>query len=194
MRLRFDCALRVLPEAIEIAWSIVNQEPHDVGLFDRIPAVLPDGTYRFSPDTCWVEVDPARGLYVRRCALPIPRGLSPDAYVPPLCSRIAAGAAYHETVRLPLPVPEMQPFKRSALVGPTPGEVVADVPASVSRVTFEIGAFPVAASVSLTADHPAFPGVLTATLAAVAHQELLARAFHLAAPVAALGYRVAPWP
>jgi hypothetical protein len=194
VKLTFDCKLSLLPGAIEIAWRIVNHEPYAIGLFDRIPEVLPDGTFRFSPHAAWVEMDPAQGLLVSEAALPVPPGLGILAYVPPLCSLVGAGAAREETMRLPLPVPEMAPFKRAMLLGPTPGEAVADVPASVSRVTFTVGAFPVTEGVRLSSEHPAFPDVLTASPNAVARQELFARVLDLARPVEVLGYRVAPWP
>jgi hypothetical protein len=115
------------------------------------------------------------------------------AYVPPLCSRVAAGATYEETVRLPVPVAEMHLFKRALLLGPKPGEAAADAPATVSRLNFTVGAFPVTAGTRFVSDHPAFPDVLTVTPNAVALQELFVRAFDFAQPIGVLGYRVASW-
>lgn len=194
MHLELICNLDIKPGALELAWHIINHESHEVGLFNRIMSLLPDGTHRFSPDTAWVEIEPGGALLIQKRALPIPPGLGMAAYVPPNCSRVAAGAVYEETVRLPIPVPEMQPFKRALLLGPTPGEVVADVPARVSRVTFVVGAFPVGGDVRLVSEHPAFPEVWSATPSAVGRQEVLVRSFELAQAAVALSYRVAPWP
>jgi hypothetical protein len=194
MRLDFDCQLEQRDDALVIAYRIVNREPHVVGLFDRIRSVLPDATLRFSPDTAWVECESAGTLLVQKRALPVPPGLRMAAYIGPECSRLAAGAMREEVVRLPLPIAEMQPFKRAVIIGPTPGEVIADVPALVSRVTFTLGVFAVAGAVGLSADHPAHPDVWTATPQAVSAQETLSRSFDLARPIGIKLYRVAPWP
>jgi hypothetical protein len=116
------------------------------------------------------------------------------AYVPPECTRLIAGAEREEIVHLRFPIAEMQPFKRALLVGPTPGEVVADVPTLVTRVTFAVGVFAIAGAVHLSADHPAHPDVWTATPHAVAVQEVLSRSLELASPIGVRRYRVAPWP
>jgi hypothetical protein len=194
MQIQLDCKLDVMPSALVLAWQVTNHEPYEVGLFNRIKSVVPDGTHRFSADTAWVELDASGALLVEKRALPIPAGLGMAAYVPPNCSRLIAGGVYEETLRLPLPVPEMQPFKRALLLGPTPGEAVADMPARASRVVFRVGAFPVGGGVRLVAEHPAFPDVWSATPSAVARQEILVRSFDLLQPVTALAYRVAPWP
>lgn len=194
MRLDLDCHLEQRDDALVLAYRIANREPHAVGLFDRIRSVLPDATLRFSPNTAWVELDPAGTLLVQKRALPVPPGLRMAAYIAPECSRLAAGATREEVVRLPLPIAEMQPFKRALMIGPTPGEVIADVPGLVSRVTFTLGVFAVGGAVSLSADHPAHPDVWTATPHAVGEQEVLSRSFDLARPIGVKLYRVAPWP
>jgi hypothetical protein len=194
MRLDFDCQLEQRDDALLLAYRVVNREPHVVGIFDRIRSVLPDATLRFSSDTAWVECEPAGTLLVQKRALPVPPGVRIAANIPPECSRLVAGATREDVVRLPLPIAEMQPFKRALLIGPTPGEVIADVPALVSRVTFTLGVFAVGGAVSLSADHPAHPDVWTATPQAVGEQETLSRSFELARPIGVKLYRVAPWP
>ena len=194
MNATFEVLLQVTPGGLDLQWRVDNDEPHAIGLFNWIPAVAPDGTYRFSCNAAWVEIAGDGLLVVSKSALPIPPRLGMAAYVPPLCTRVASGASYEETVHLQIPVLEMQPFKRATLIGPTPGEVVADLPASVSKVSFGIGVFPIIEGLQLVSDHPAFPEVLTAWPGAASKQVVFAREFTLAKPLDVHGYRVAPWP
>lgn len=194
MKLTFDCSLAEKARILELTWVAVNHEPYDVGLFNRIPQVMPDGTLRFSPDLAWIERDLSGTLRVALRALTIPKGLRMTAQVPPQCSRIAPGASHREVTRLALPVIEMHPYKRAVLAGATPGEITADVPLHAARLSFTLGAFAVVGDVHLSSEHPAFPEVWSPTPRAIAGQDLFVRDFDLARPIDVLGYRVTPWP
>lgn len=189
--LKFQCSLKPSPAAIQISYTIHNGGVHDVGIFNRIQRVHPDGTISFDADTAYVELS-GGVLFVSKMALPIPPGLNMAAYVPPHASRVAAGSAFTETISLLLPIKVMHPFRRAMLKG----QVVADVPASATAVEFRVGAFPCDEQCRLVADNPAHPEALAVSPPgpAVARQELLSQRFSLREPIVVLDYRAVPWP
>jgi hypothetical protein len=187
----FDCTVVATPRWLEIVVSMFNRTRVDIGVFDRIPMEMNDGTTVYGPDVTYVELDDET-LRVRKMALPIPKGLTMTAYIPPAVTRIAAGSLRRETTRLPLPVKVMQPYRRALLTGQT----IADKRATATSVTVEVGVFPIDAGVTLQVDDPAYPDVYVVEPPgpAVARQQILSRSVRLTQPVAVMDYRSVPWP
>ena len=104
-----------------ITYTIHNRGPSELGVFNRIPRVNPDGTTEFSPNVAYVDLK-GEALMVREMTLPIPPGLKMAAYVAPHVSRLPTLAKLSWRIILPFPVKVMHPFKRAQL----DGQVVAD--------------------------------------------------------------------
>ncbi len=191
MTLDFDCKLTEAASHLTISYGVHNGSAHDVGVFNRIRAVSPDGTSSFDPDVAFIDIE-GDVLLVRKMALPIPEGLSMTSYIPPRVSRIPPGQSLSESMTLRAPIKVMQPFRRAMLRG----QAVADVPATAHVVQVTVGVFSCDGACALTADDPAFPDVWTAfpPSAALSRQQLFSRQFSLQRPVAVLDYRAVPWP
>lgn len=173
-----------------IAWTFANRESAELGVFNLIEVVRPDGTLSFSPEVAWVELDEGV-LTVSQRALAAPPDLAMAARVPPYCSRFAASADSEGEVRVPLPLRVMHTYRRAALGG----QVVADVPREASVLRFAMGVFPLDDRCRLAAEQPAFPEVFSALPpgAALARQEIVSAEIALAHPLTVLDYRSVPW-
>jgi hypothetical protein len=194
LNVTLSCALTRRPDAVELAYTIINGEPSDIGVFNWLEWQRPDGTLAFPPSSAYVELS-GEQLLVRKRALPIPEGLRMAAYVPPPASRIAAGARFDERIVLAIPVQVLQPFRAALMRAQVAGEVVADKPALARALRLEVGVFPLA-GVSLTAIHPAHPKVFGVSPPgpAVSGQQVLSFELRLDPPLDVLDYRGEPWP
>jgi len=188
--LDFQATLVERGVTLSIEYTVKNQTANDIGLFNRITAVRPDGTLLLSSDLAYVELQDEL-LLVRKLALPIPEGLRMAAYVPPYVSRVAAEELFVEHFSLTLPARVMQPFKRALLQG----QVAADKPAVAKAVRLEIGYFALDSSAQLSMSNPAYPQLFSAMPpgVAVSRQHVFSRDFALRQAVPVLDYRAVPW-
>lgn len=194
MNVELSCTLTRGPDALSLAYAVTNDEARDIGIFNWIEWLRPDGTLAFPPSSAYVELGDGL-LLVRKRALPVPEGLRMAAYVPPPASLIGAGARFEERIVLPLPVVVLQPFRAALLRGQVAGEVVADEPAQARSLRLEVGVFALD-GVRLSSIHPAHPQVLGAFPPgpALAQQQILSFDAQLEAPIDVLDYRGVPWP
>lgn len=110
-----------------------------IGRVDRLQGIAVDGGLDFTPDAVFVDLEEGL-LRLSKMALPVPKGLSISAYIPPHASRVPAGESRTETlVRLPAKV--RQPFKRALIEG----EVRAEKPEKARAVESPLGVFPAGA-------------------------------------------------
>lgn len=194
MNVTMTATLALRREALEIAYTIDNREPHEIGVFNWIPATRPDGTLAYWRRTAYVELVQDI-LLVRKMALPIPEHLGMAAYIPPDASRIAARSVFVERVVLDVPVLVMQPFRAAVIGAEAIGEVVADRPATARLLRLEIGVFPLDEHCRLESEHPAHRLVLSAAPSdpAIRRQQVLKFDARLDRAVDVLDYRAAPW-
>lgn len=194
MNVTLSCALTRDSSTLALAYAVTNAEARDIGIFNWIEWLRPDGTLAFPSGCAYVELNDSL-LLVRKRALPVPEGLRMAAYVPPPASRIGAGACFEERIVLPLPAVVLQPFRAALLRGQVAGEVVADKPAQARALRLEIGVFPLD-GVGLSSNHPAHPQVLGAFPPgpALAKQQILSFDAPLDVPLDVLDYRGVPWP
>jgi hypothetical protein len=187
----FDCKVTHTGSALEVTYVIENRTDADLGVFNRLRALRPDGTTDFSPDIVYADLE-ADAIHLRKMALPIPKGLQVGAYVPPNASKIGAGDLLKETFTVPIPIRVCHPFKKAMVKG----EVVADKLESAGKVVVSIGVFPLGADCRLIQEHPAFPDVLSAfpPHPALSRQVVLSQDFLLDPPLAVLDYRGVDWP
>jgi hypothetical protein len=195
MKVQLSCAVTRRPERVELTYTLDNGEGVDIGVFNWIQWTRPDGTLAFPAATAYVELV-GELLLVRKRALPIPEGLHTAVYVPPPVSRVRAGSRFEERIVLELPVQVMQPFRAALLGAQQIAEVVADQPASASKLRLEVGVFPVLPPLQLVPEHPAHPLVFSVSPPgpALAKQQVLSFDLALDAPLPVLDYRAAPWP
>jgi hypothetical protein len=188
--LSFDCKVTQRSDSLVVEYTIKNDRPEDLGVFNRITGTAIDGAQHYSPDSVYREIQ-GGVLVLEKIALPIPPGLRMAAYIPPHASRLRAGESLTETFTVPLPIEVRQPYLR-ALVG---GEVIPKKPVMIREVEVVIGVFPLV-DCGLTPDHPAFPDVMTALppAPAVDGQVKLGARFSLGSAIEVLDYVGFPWP
>lgn len=185
----FQCSIARTAAAITITYTIKNDCPHALGVFNKLRSIAVDGALDFSPNNVYVELEGETLRFLKQ-ALPIPPGLTMAAYVPPYASLLEKGKSLTETFSVPIPVLARHPFKRVLLSG----EVVPIEPRTAGKLEVTIGVFPLVGC-HLAAEHPAFPDVRTAAPPdpAVTGQELLSAAFALTPNVDVLDYKGFPW-
>lgn len=185
----FQCSIARAPAAITVTYTIKNDRPHDLGVFNKLKSIAVDGALDFSPNNVYVDLD-GHALRFLKQALPIPPGLTMAAYVPPYASLLKKGESVTETFTVPIPILVRHPFKRVLLSG----EVVPVDPRTASQLEVVIGVFPLVGC-HLAAEHPAFPDVMTVVPPdpAVTGQELLSASFALSPDVDVLDYKGFPW-
>jgi hypothetical protein len=185
----FQCSIVRSAAAITVTYTIKNDRPHDLGVFNKLRAIAVDGALDFSPNNVYVDLE-GESLRFLKQALPIPPGLKMAAYVPPYASLLEKGKSLTETFSVPIPVLVRHPFKRALVAG----EVIPVEPRSAAKLEVQIGVFPLVGC-HLAAEHPAFPDVMTAAPPdpAVTGQELLVASFDLTPGVAVLDYKGFPW-
>lgn len=185
-----DGRLTERPGELEVTYTITNDGSVDLGVFNRLQGIAVDGGLDFTPDAVFVDLEEGL-LRLSKMALPVPKGLSISAYIPPHASRVPAGESRTETFVVRLPAKVRQPFKRALIKG----EVRAEKPENARAVELSLGVFPAGADVRLVAEHPAFPDVLTVITPgpALAGQVALTRRFTLTAEIDVLDYVGHPW-
>jgi len=194
MNVTLSCTVARTPRGLELSYVATNSEPSDIGVFNWIEWLRPDGTLAFPSSSAYVELTREQ-LLVSKRALAVPEGLRMAAYVPPPASVIPAGGRFEECIVLAVPVLVLQPFRAALLRGRIAGEVVADQPAQARSLRLEVGVFPLAGA-SLSANHPAHPEVLAVSPPhlAVSRQQVLSFEAPLDPPLEVLDYRGVPWP
>src|SRR4051812_44634023 len=112
----FECRLSRGDGALAVTYEIHNDSSHDLGIFNKLKAIAVDGALVFSPNLVYVELD-GDVLRFLKMALPIPKGLTMAAYVPPYASLLPKGQAMKETFSVPIPVEVRQPYRRALISG-----------------------------------------------------------------------------
>lgn len=193
---KLTCGFRLLENVLVFDLRITNPTSADWGVFGRLKATFPDGSFHLSPNLVYIDlIDDI--LKVGKFVLPVPEGLNVGGRQAPWVLKLAAGKELAEEVRVPVPVSVCQPYRRAKLAAEVPGaDVVADQRREVKEVEFVLGAFPLTAEMRLTPISPAYPTVFEVWPPGLAldGQKLLSQRLQLPTPIAVLDYRVVPPP
>lgn len=182
----FRCSCAQTDGQLSLRYVLHNQRDAVVAAFNRIRAPTIDGHADLSPQHVFVHLE-SRTLHIAKLAL---NALHP---VVPLATRILPGAAFEETLALPVPIRVCHPLERRALAG----QVVPRKLTEATRLMVSIGVVELRRSEQLVASEPAYPdalSVLPDEYWAVENQEILSEELVLQHRVAVLDYEAYPYP
>lgn len=113
--LELDAKIRIEGEALVLDYRVTNHAQRDVYLLNRLFRSTPSP--EFGTDVIYIELNAEhRAVWLSKRLAELPKGKSVTAPVAPFVTPVRAGASFHETVRVPLPVREYRQYD-----GPPPG-------------------------------------------------------------------------
>jgi hypothetical protein len=144
LQVRMECKFERGPAGLKLGYALTNQSAVDVGALLWIPAIQPDHSSVFTPDSAYIELDGST-LHVRKMMLPLPKGTQVAERPIPFVSIIKAGQKLMQVMKLPVPVPVNHPFRQAALGLRNPGaDILPAEPRSADALVLSIGIFAVA--------------------------------------------------
>jgi hypothetical protein len=187
---RMECKFERKPDSFRLGYSLQNDSAGDVAALLWIPALQPDHTTKFTPDSAYVEWD-AGALHIRKLMLTPPAGMQAAERPIPFLSIIKAKQKLMQVMTLAVPTPVHHPF-RQAVLGRAHGgmDIVPAEPRLANLLTLSIGIFPVASGMKVIP--------VQADLGIVrcwpfpTSQQILTWQTPLAPPLAVLDYRAVP--
>jgi hypothetical protein len=176
------------PDRLMLVYVVRNGSGREIGLFNRIPLLSPEGKASFPPDHVYIDIEETT-LHFKKMILPVPEGLRMAFRPVPAVMRVEHGAVFQEEVKVALPAVANNPLRRAKMVGEAGGRpVVADVLRRGDAARFSLGFFFVEPGMRL--DATGTPEVFQVYPPPIDGQLLLSEALVMPAPVAALDYRV----
>jgi hypothetical protein len=141
--------------------TATNTGDAELGLLNRVVEPGPSGRPSYDPSNAYIDIESVgdSALHVRKLVLPVPRGLQVGELIIPGITRLGPRASSRDQVRLPLPVPVFNPFRKALIRLKTPGatDVVASAKRIVDKLVFSQGFFeipPDARLIPVSADPP----------------------------------------
>jgi hypothetical protein len=183
-------------DALRLSYVVRNDGDKELGLFNVLPDVEPDGTLALRASTAYVDIGEGT-LHISKLVLPLPEGLRMAERPIPYVTRVPRGGEFTEEIVLRVPVSVNSPFRRASLEASAPEgtEVIANAPAVATTVTLSIGAFVCEPTWKLIPLAPEFPDVyrIWPPGPAVDAQRILTLSWPGLEPVPVLDYAVVAW-
>ena len=127
-------AVRQSAQSLTLACKVRAPTSVDYGVFHRIVDFYPDGAYRLSADTAYIEVV-GDTLRIEKSCLAIPKELQVAEKSLPWAVKVPAGVEWEEEIRLTLPVRVCHPYRRAILAGKNPGaDVNPEEPKTIRKI------------------------------------------------------------
>jgi hypothetical protein len=131
--LELHARFEVAGQHLVLDYEVRNGSARDVYLLNRLYRSMP--TWTLGPDVIYIELVPGtKTIRLFKKLADLPKGVRVTSPVAPFVTPLRAGATFHETVRIPLPVHEYLEYARQA---PKPA---GEPPTAVfEKVTFTLG-------------------------------------------------------
>lgn len=111
----------VAGSTLTVGYSFINAYAVDILITNRLFRTAPSGARTLDPELAYVTVHSSQ-LLVARSLITVPPEAKLDSREVPYLTRIAAGEAFSEEIRLPVPVREHMPYHFMRAPAATPPE------------------------------------------------------------------------